>query len=263
MNEWEWQLLEEKKPLDAVSGAGVVLKKGDRVRLRPRKGGDVMDMALDGRYATIESVEQDYEGVVHLSVVVEDDPGSDLGAARQPGHRFFFRPEEVEPAGAALPARILVAGIGNIFLGDDAFGVEVVHRLENAGVPEGVRVTDFGIRGYDLAYALTSGYDTVILVDAASRGGRPGTLYVIEADIADLESGENPPPAAVDAHTMDPLRVIRLAQSLGDLPRRILVVGCEPAALGGEDGHMGLSDAVEAAVDPAVTRLRALLTNEL
>src|ERR1700722_16815707 len=98
MNEWEWQLLEEKAPLDSIPIAeGVEVRKGDRVRLRPRPGGDVMDLALTGRTAVVESIEQDYEGAVQLGVIVDDDPGADIGTMRQPGHRFFFRPEEVAP----------------------------------------------------------------------------------------------------------------------------------------------------------------------
>lgn len=98
MNEWEWQLLEEKTPLDQLQVDGVEMKQGMRVRLRPRAGGDIFDLALAGQVAVIESIEQDYEGNVHLAVVLEDDPGRDLGMLRQPGHRFFFSPEEVEPA---------------------------------------------------------------------------------------------------------------------------------------------------------------------
>jgi hypothetical protein len=97
MNEWEWQLLEDQTPLDGVQVQGVALKTGMRVRLRPRPGGDVLDMALAGQIAIIESIEQDYENNVHLAVVLEADPGRDLGMLRQPGHRFFFSPEEVEP----------------------------------------------------------------------------------------------------------------------------------------------------------------------
>ncbi|MDX6692800.1 MAG: hypothetical protein QOF02_403 [Blastocatellia bacterium] len=97
MNEWEWQLLEEKTPLNEVQVAGVEIKTGDRVRLRPRAGGDIFDLALAGQIAIIESIEQDYEDKVHLAVVIEDDPGLDLGMLRQPGHRFFFSPEEIEP----------------------------------------------------------------------------------------------------------------------------------------------------------------------
>ena len=97
MNEWEWQLLEEKTPLESLPVPGGELRPGDVVRLRPRAGGDVLDLALAGKTATIESIEQDYEGKAHLAVVLDDDPGRDLGFLRQPGHRFFFSPEEVEP----------------------------------------------------------------------------------------------------------------------------------------------------------------------
>jgi hypothetical protein len=97
MNEWEWQLLEENTLLDNVRIAGLEVKQGDRVRLKPRVGGDIFDLALSGRIAVVEAIEQDYEGKAHLAVVVDDDPGRDLGMLRQPGHRFFFSPEEVEP----------------------------------------------------------------------------------------------------------------------------------------------------------------------
>jgi hypothetical protein len=96
MNEWEFQLLEDKTPVDHVAVGGVDLRNGDRVRLRPRKGGDIMDIALAGKIAVIESLEQDYEGKIHMAVVLDDDPGKDLGFLRQPGHRFFFDPLEVE-----------------------------------------------------------------------------------------------------------------------------------------------------------------------
>ena len=97
MNEWEWQLLEEKTSVGSVDVSGVEVKAGMRVRLRPKAGGDIFDLALAGQVALVESIEQDYEGVNHLAVVLEDDPGRDLGMLRQPGHRFFFSPEEVEP----------------------------------------------------------------------------------------------------------------------------------------------------------------------
>lgn len=97
MNEWEWQLLEDRTPVDSVRVGNVAVKKGDRVRLRPRQGGDIMDLALAGRTATIEAIEQDYENNILLAVVVDDDSGKDLGLLRQPGHRFFFAPAEVEP----------------------------------------------------------------------------------------------------------------------------------------------------------------------
>jgi len=101
MNEWEWQSLEDKTRLESISIAGVELRPGDNVRLLPRAGGDVLDLALLGKIATIESIEQDYEGKPHLAVVLDDDPGRDLGLLRQPGHRFFFSPAEVEPLGPA------------------------------------------------------------------------------------------------------------------------------------------------------------------
>jgi hydrogenase maturation protease len=262
MNEWEWQLLEETAPVESVPLAGVEVRKGDLVRLRPRQGGDIFDLALAGQVATVESIEQDYEGKVHLAVVLEEDPGKDLGILRQPGHRFFFSLEECEPLrptqarSSAPTAKILVAGIGNIFLGDDGFGVEVARRLSENDFPGGVRVQDFGIRGYDLAYALLDGYSLTILVDAAPRGSAPGTLYVIEPEI-------NQETAALDAHAMNPVSVIQLARSMGTVSGKILLVGCEPATLGGEEGHMGLSEPVAAAVDPAAALVRKLVREYL
>jgi hypothetical protein len=98
MNEWEWHLLEDKTPVDHLLVNGVELRPGDRVRLRPRPGGDILDMALAGKLGVIESIEQNYEGQFHVAVVLDDDPGRDMGMMRQPGHRFFFKPEEVVPA---------------------------------------------------------------------------------------------------------------------------------------------------------------------
>ena len=97
MNEWEWQLLEDKPPLRSVEVEGVEVKIGDSVRLRPREGADIMDFALAGQLAIIESIEQDYEGNIQMAVVLDSDPGKDLGFLRQPGHRFFFSPEEITP----------------------------------------------------------------------------------------------------------------------------------------------------------------------
>jgi len=265
VNEWEWQLLEAKKPVDDLQISGIEVRPGSRVTLRPHAGGDVMDIALAGKTAIIESIEQDYEGKIHLGVVVDQDPGRDIGFMRQPGHRFFFTAEEVEPmplvggeqiAATRLPS-ILVAGIGNIFLGDDAFGVEVARRLSARGLPKNVRVTDFGIRGYDLAYALLDGYDTTILVDACPRGESAGTLYVIEPDLHDL-GGPEEQQGAVEAHSMNPLNVLRLASSLGPL-KRVLLVGCEPATLGPEEGQMGLSGPIEAVIDEAVRMVELLI----
>ena len=267
MNEWEWQLLEEKTALDHLEIAGVEVRTGSRVRLRPRQGGDVMDIALAGQIATIECIEQDYEGKQHVSVVVDQDPGRDMGLLRQPGHRFFFDAEEIEPlspdeilpSSARQKPAILVAGIGNIFLGDDAFGVEVVRRLSDVQLPESVRVTDFGIRGFDLAYALQDGYETTILVDACPHGEVPGTLYVIEPDLKALDD----PEAVVEAHAMNPMNVLRMARAMNIKVKNVLLLGCEPETLGGEEGQMGLSAAVEAAVDHAVKLLESIINRIL
>ena len=107
------------------------LRKGHRVRLRPQRSADIMDIALRGRIATIDAIEEDMEGNVHFAVVIDDDPGRDLGEMRQPGHRFFLRTGRgrANMSTAAGVKSILIAGIGNIFLGDDAFGVEVARRL--------------------------------------------------------------------------------------------------------------------------------------
>lgn len=266
MNEWEWQLLEEKTSVDQLQIAGVAVKAGSRVRLRPRQGGDVMDIALAGQLATIECIEQDYEGKSHVCVVLDNDPGRDMGLLRQPGHRFFFDSEEVEPlseeeAREHQPAQkpsILVAGIGNIFLGDDAFGVEVVRRMAGLKLPDNVRVADFGIRGFDLAYALQDGYETTILVDACPHGQAPGTIYVIEPDLKALDDPEAPQ-ATVEAHSMNPMNVLRMAKAMNIEVKNILLVGCEPETLGGEEGQMGLSAAVDAAVDEAVRLVESLV----
>jgi hydrogenase maturation protease len=268
MNEWEWQLLEEKLPVESVSVRGVAIARGDRVILRPRPGGDIFDLALSGRAAIVESIEQDYEGKLHFAVILEEDPGKDLGLLRQPGHRFFFTPEEVEPsvptdeptARHASP-KILVACIGNIFLGDDGFGVEVARHLATRTFPDSVRVRDFGIRGYDLAYALLETDDLAILVDACPRGQEPGTVYVIEADASEVAVTGSP--AALDAHTMNPVAVIRLAKSMGPISKRILLVGCEPTTLGGDEGEMGLSEPVSAAVAKAVKVVERLVAEAL
>jgi hydrogenase maturation protease len=157
--------------------------------------------------------------------------------------------------------RILIAGIGNIFLGDDGFGVEVVQRLAEKPWPENVRVIDFGIRGFDLALALQSDVDLVILVDAAPRGGLPGTLYVIEPEPDD---GDKPAPQGVmlDPHSLDPVKVLQLAKTMGRLPKRVLVVGCEPETIGSDldwDVTPGLSEPVRQAVGEAVDMIESLV----
>lgn len=151
-------------------------------------------------------------------------------------------------------SKILVAGVGNIFLGDDAFGVAVAQRLSKMALPEGVRVEDFGIRGYDLAYALMGEWDLVILVDALSRGGTPGTLYTIDPELPEPQSHS----AAFDAHSMNPESVLQLVTALGGHPARMLVVGCEPGRLEAEES-ISLSSDVEAAVDEAIRMVEELI----
>lgn len=240
-------------PAQEIVVDGVALRRGSRVRLRPRPGGDVMDIALAGRTAVVEGIDEDASGGVHFAVAVEDDPGVDLGMGRFPGHRFFFRPEEIEPI---REHRILVAGVGNIFLGDDGFGVEVARRLSERSFPDDVTVKDFGIRGVDLAYAMED-YDTVVFVDAVPRGREPGTVYVVEA------SPEDDGPVAVQTHGVDPVKVLAFARALGPLPERVYVVGCEPAVIPDPDSDefVGeLSPPVRAAIDVAVGQVESLLS---
>jgi hydrogenase maturation protease len=238
---------------------GMEVGRGSRVVVRPKEGGDVMDRALAGKVAVVEGLHQELDGNLHVAVTLEDDPGRDLGEKRQPGHRFFFSPAELEPlAGAPPPShRILVAGIGNIFMADDGFGVAVAGRLAEREMPPGVDVVDFGIRGMDLVFALGEGYDVAVFVDAVPRGEPPGTLFVIEPELDQL-----PEQVTLDAHGMDPVKVLALAGTLGPVPERILVVGCEPqvAMTGEEEDIVGdLSEPVAAAVDGAVELVESLV----
>jgi hydrogenase maturation protease len=254
-----WDDLERPAP-EAVVIDGVELRRRSRVRLRPRAGGDIMDLALAGRTAVIEGIDQDTDGNVSLAVTIADDPGRDLGERRQPGHRFFFAPDEVEPVagdapGAPAASRILVAGIGNAFLGDDGFGVALAARLAAQELPAGVEVVDFGIRGMDLALALQEGYDAAVLLDATPRGGAPGTLYVIEPQLDDDAVG-------LDAHGMDPVTVLALARAMGGSPPRTLVVGCEPQrrmSVDDEEIVAALTEPVRAALDEAVRLVETVL----
>src|SRR5580698_6584535 len=141
--------------------------------------------------------------------------------------------------------RILIACIGNIFMGDDGFGTEVARRLAGRPLPPDVILRDFGIRGLDLTYAVLDPYELVILVDACPRGGEPGTIYLVEPDPIEPASD-----ARIEPHAMNPMNVLRTVQAMGGVPRRILIVGCEPAEIGSdEEGKLGLTDAVLAAVD--------------
>jgi hydrogenase maturation protease len=159
-----------------------------------------------------------------------------------------------------MTPRILVAGIGNIFLGDDAFGCEVTQRILRRGLPDYVRVEDFGIRGFDLAYALMEDYEAVILVDATPRGQQPGTVYTLELDLSALDD-TGPVEMIVETHGMNPMKVLAMVKALGGEPKRILLVGCEPeqSAANEQEERMGLSEPVEAAVDEAVGMVESLI----
>lgn len=250
-----WNELRRPAP-ESVMVGGVELRSGSRVRLRPRPRGDILDQVLAGRSAVVEGLDEGLDGSMHVAVTIEEDPGRDLGEGRYPGHRFFFSIDEVEPIGGgdatgSRHPRILVAGIGNIFLADDGFGVAVSQQLGMRPARTGVDVRDFGIRGMDLAYAMQREYDAVILIDAAQRGAAPGTLSVIDARV-DAE-GE----AVVDTHGMDPVKVLALARALGRVPPRVVVLACEPErVLGGEqwdDMDMTMSGVVTQAVTEAVS----------
>jgi hydrogenase maturation protease len=149
--------------------------------------------------------------------------------------------------------QILVAGVGNAWLQDDAFGGEVARRLERDGVPAGVTVMDFGTGGLDLAYEVIRGYNALVLLDASRQGGEPGTLYVIEPDRAEF-AGELRDGEAIDPHDMDPRTVLRFVNAVGGWPGRVMVIACEPGEVD-EPGY-GLTPRVAAAVDAAVTLVR-------
>ena len=157
---------------------------------------------------------------------------------------------------AAPEKQILVAGIGNAWLGDDGFGGEVVKRLEARELPAGVTVADFGIGGLDLAYEVMRGYDGLVLIDVSRQGGEPGTLYVMEPDEEDIaagiEDGE-----LLDPHGMDPQTVLRFVRAVGGWPGRIVVIACEPAEV--EEMGIGLSAGVSAAVERAAELVAATI----
>jgi hydrogenase maturation protease len=174
-------------------------------------------------------------------------------SAPSPGPAPLGLPSRLDgPAPLRSASRVLVAGVGNVFLGDDGFGVQVARRLADASLPDGVRVADYGIRAVHLAYDLLDGYDILVLVDALARGDAPGTLYVIEPD------GSSPPSGStvMDAHGMTPDAVLGLFATLGGRLDRTLVIGCEPADC--SEG-MELSGPVAAAVEPAVALVHDLL----
>jgi hydrogenase maturation protease len=177
-------------------------------------------------------------------------------------HCGFFvlrHPGAKTDEGDSVTKRILIAGIGNIFLGDDAFGCEVVRELSNNDWPGDVCVTDFGIRSRDLAQALAGKYETVILVDATPQGEPPGTVYLIKPDLARFKEFESVAPRL---HSLDPVRILQMAGKTGEGPKRLYLVGCEPESLE-SDNCFGLSATVQAAVPKAVGMIESIVGNLL
>ena len=259
------------------------VRLGDKVVLRPGTEGDVFDKILHGRTATVERIYKGYDERVYLGVTVDDDPGQDL--LRDTGRYLFFFADEVEVpdrvsgkggrqvtgpdetreerimleqaarrAGeqeldSRMDKQILVAGVGNAWLGDDGFGGAVIRGLEERELPSGVKVQDFGSGGLDLAYEVMRGYHALLLIDVSKQGGEPGTLYVIEPDpdeiAGGIEDGE-----VLSPHGMDPATVLRFVKAVHGWPGKVVVVACEPADV--EEMAMELTPEVEAAVENAV-----------
>ena len=181
---------------------------------------------------------------------------STFGKASTPGFRTSANNKATTLPGQEN--RILIAGIGNIFMGDDGFGCEVARALSERDLPTEVKVQDFGIRSYDLAYALTDEYEAVILVDAISRRQPAGTLFLIEPHSKGL-SDEG---MSLDAHTMNPLAVLQMAERLGGIKGKLYLVGCVPKSMESDEGQLGLTDEVERVVPQAVAMIERLV-NEL
>ncbi|HEY1467240.1 MAG TPA: hydrogenase maturation protease [Acidimicrobiales bacterium] len=259
---WEPQVDASFDPWsDTIDVDGTTVGNGARVRLHPRRRSDAQDFFVDGRTASVAGVFNDVGGDVYLAVAVDD---LDADLQQWHGRYLYFHPDEVEvltetdqPNGSVTePPRVLIAGVGNIFLGDDGFGVEVAGRLDPTAVPATVKIADFGIRGVHLAYELLEGYDILILIDAVSRGDPPGTVSIIEHAAGDTVEGGTL--AAMDAHGMDPGAVLAMAGDLGAAVDRVLVVACEAADVG--DG-IGLSSAVTEAVPHAIDAVHQLLAS--
>lgn len=254
--------------LDQILVGGIELRRGSRVQLAPTRRADILDMALAGHSAVIEAVEQDLEGRIQVAVIVEADPGRELGAMRQPGHRFFFAPEELqplEPAALTAPSapRILLAGIGNIFLGDDGFGVALAQALSaefRARVPDGVEVRDFGIRGFDLAMALLEPWDRIVLLDADPRGGAPGTIYWEQISVREQAAAGD---GMTEPHALTPVAVLRLAAQMGSVPATVWLAGCEPSAVAVADAEPQSAPGLSPEVAAAVPRAAALVRRQI
>ncbi len=249
--------------LACVRNGDLELRVGDRVRLHPKGGADIMDLVLAGKTAVIEAIELDFEDRLHVAVAVDDDPGREFGLGTHAGPPLLLRARgDRDPRSRRhrFMSALLIACVGNIFKGDDAFGVEVARRLAGRQLPPDVDLVDFGIRGIDLTYALLDRYDAAVLVDATRQGGAPGTLYVIEPEPGEAAEGE----LALTPHDLDPTKVLRMVSAMNGRCRRIVLVGCEPETFGDElEGKMGLSEPVTAAVDEAVYVIEGVVADLL
>jgi len=163
---------------------------------------------------------------------------------------------QLKPSNVQTRKRVMIAGVGNIFMRDDGFGAAVIKKISAKDLQEGVEIKDFGTGGLKLAYDLMKGYDSLILLDASARGEKPGTLYLIEPSendfSADLQEG-----GPIDPHGADPVTILRFVKSMGAWPGKVLVVACEPESV--EHFEIGLSEPVNAAVDKAVEMVEDLL----
>jgi len=164
--------------------------------------------------------------------------------------------EQTKTPGSATRKRVMIAGVGNMFMKDDGFGGAVIKKMLDKKFPEGVEIKDFGTGGLKMAYDLMKGYDGLILLDASMRGEKPGTLCVIEPDEndinPDLEQG-----GPIDPHGADPATVLRFVKSIGSWPAKVLIVACEPETI--EDFEIGLSEPVNAAIDEAVEMVDGII----
>lgn len=237
---------------DTMRIGTVDVGNGTRVRLRPSHRADAHDLFYAGRLATVKGVFNDVDGERHLAVALDDDPAADM--LEWQGRFLYFHPDEVEVLQETATRRVLVAGIGNIFLGDDGFGVEVVNHIDTSDLPAGVTVADYGIRGVHLSYELLDGYDALVLIDAMPLGEPPGTVVIFEPDVDSVD------PTSVDAHSMSPAVVLGLLAGLGGRVPRVVVVGCQPLTV---DEGLGLSEPVASAVVPAAEIVRHVLDDIL
>ena len=248
---------------DSVTIGGRPIARGSLVRLRPgARRADAQDMFLVGRIAEVQAVLHDVENNPYLAVSLAGQPDEDLRIAH--GRFLYFMPDEVEPhedgvngpVSGPVSGRTLVAGVGNVFLRDDAFGVEVIRLLSGRPVPDGVQVKDFGIRGVHLAYDLLDGCELFVLVDAAQRGEAPGTVTVLEVEVPEPDPAAGP---VIDAHSLTPDGIFALLGSLGGRPGRSLLVACEPADV---SAGMGLSGPVLEALPHAVRTVEEILAGK-